>query len=86
MATFVYALCAFTSLVCALLLFRGFKRNGVRLLFWSALCFGGLFLNNALLVIDMRVAVNVDLSMWRTLPALFGVAALLYGLIWESRA
>lgn len=85
LATSVYALCALTSLACAVLLFRGFRKSGARLLFWSALCFAGLFLNNALLLVDTRFVPDVDLSVWRTLPALLGVAALLYGLVWEAR-
>jgi hypothetical protein len=28
---------------------------------------------------------TMDLSLWRTLPALAGVALLLYGLVWETR-
>lgn len=82
MATLVYALCAFTSLACAVLLLRGFARSGARLLLWSGLCFVGLFINNALLVVDARIV--FDLSVVRTLPAVFGVVLLLYGLIWES--
>jgi hypothetical protein len=85
MATLVYALCALTSLACALLLLRGYRSTGVRLLLWSGLCFGGLALNNLLLLIDKRVAPTLDLSLWRTLPALAGIALLLYGLVWETR-
>ena len=84
MASVIYALCALTSLACATLLLRGYLRSRVRLLWWSGLCFVGLFLNNALLVLDARI--TQDLSVARTLPALAGVALLLYGLIWESDA
>ena len=80
----VYALCALTSIACAVLLLRGYRRSGVRLLLWSGLCFAGLALNNVLLFIDVRV-VDVDLSLWRTIPAVAGVIVLLYGLIWETR-
>jgi hypothetical protein len=38
-----------------------------------------------MLVIDLMVATNVDLSTWRLLPSVTGVALLLYGLVWESR-
>lgn len=85
MGTVVFALCALTSAACAFLLLRGFRRSGVRLLLWSGLCFLGLALNNLLLFIDMRVVPDADLSVWRTLPAVAGLAALLYGLVWESR-
>jgi drug/metabolite transporter (DMT)-like permease len=83
-AALIYALCALTSLACATLLLRGYRRTRVRLLWWSGLCFVGLFLNNALLVVDARI--SHDLSIARTLPALAGVALLLYGMIWESDA
>ncbi|HEY0022446.1 MAG TPA: DUF5985 family protein [Longimicrobium sp.] len=85
MATLVYALCALTSLACAVLLLRGYARNRVRLLLWSGLCFTGLALNNIILLVDMRVVPDIDLSVWRTLPALAGIAILLYGLVWETR-
>ena len=85
MATVVYALCALTSLACAVLLLRGYGASRARLLLWSGLCFAGLALNNVLLLIDKRVVPSMDLSLWRTLPALAGVALLLYGLVWETR-
>jgi hypothetical protein len=82
-ASAVYALCAVTSLLVAILLARGYARTGTRFLFWAAICFAGFFLNNALLLVDVSVPAE-DLSVWRTVPALFGVTALLYGLIWET--
>lgn len=85
MTQLVYALCALTSLACAVLLLRGFFRTRVRLLLWSGLCFVGLTLNNTLLVLDENTFVT-DLSNLRTLPALAGVTLLVYGLIWDSRA
>ena len=82
----VYVLCALTSVACAGLLLRAWRRSRQRLLLWSGLCFTGLALNNVLLVIDVRVAQQTDLSFIRTLPALVGVALLLYGFIWEADA
>lgn len=84
-ANIVYILCAATAIACSVLLFRGYRQSGARLLFWSALCFIGLALNNILLIIDVRIVPNIDLSAWRVLPALAGVMLLLYGLIWETR-
>ena len=81
----VYVLCALTSLLCAVLLFRGYRASGARLLLWSGVCFAGLALNNAILFVDFRVLPELDLSLWRTLPALLGIAALLYGLVWEAK-
>jgi hypothetical protein len=85
MATLVYTLCALTSLACAVLLLRGYASSRARLLLWAGLCFAGLAANNILLLIDKRVVPTVDLSLWRSLPALAGVALLLYGLVWETR-
>ena len=84
-ATIVYALCAVTSIACAVLLLRAYASSRVRLLLWSGLCFAGLALNNVLLFIDVRVLPQTDLSVVRSLPALAGVAVLIYGLVWESR-
>ena len=86
MEAVVYVLCTATALACAALLLRGYRRSGVRLLFWSGVCFLGLSLENAILFVD-RVVVGpeTDLSLIRLSAALAGVAALLYGLIWEKR-
>lgn len=84
MATFVYALCALTSLLCAVLLARGYRASRARLLLWAALCFAGLALNNILLFIDLRVVPQVDLSALRSLPALAGLLLLIYGLVWDA--
>jgi hypothetical protein len=84
MATVIYLLCALTSLACAVLLLRGYARNRVRLLLWVGLCFVGLTLNNVLLLVDLRVVPSMDLSLWRSLPALAGLMLLIYGLVWET--
>jgi hypothetical protein len=84
MAEIVYILCALTSATCAVMLYRGYKRSGVTLLFWSCLCFLGIGLSNAILVIDLLVLPGQDLSMIRTVPALIGLLILIYGLIWET--
>ncbi len=84
MTLLIYALCAATSLTCAVLLYRGYRRTSARLLLWSALCFAGFFLNNALLIVDLNVLVARDLSVVRSLPSLLGISFLIYGLIAES--
>lgn len=84
MATVIYLLCALTALACAVLLLRGYAQSRVRLLLWVGLCFVGLTLNNVLLLIDMSVVPSVDLSLWRSLPALAGLMLLIYGLVWET--
>lgn len=85
MATVVYALCGLTSIACAVLLLRGYRTSGARLLLWAGLCFVGLAINNVLLFVDLRVVPGTDLSVWRSLPALTGLALLIYGLVWETR-
>lgn len=82
-ADIVYVLCALTSAACAVLLWRGYRQSRARLLMWSSICFMGLALNNVLLIVDVRVLPDVDLALWRTVPALIGVAALVYGLVWD---
>jgi hypothetical protein len=84
MRTFVYALCALTSLLAATLLVRSYLVTRTRLLLWSSLCFSGLALNNIVLVID-KATPDVDLSLARTVPGLIGMLLMLFGLIWESR-
>ena len=84
-ATVVYVLCAATSIICATLLVRSYRRSRVRLLLWSALCFVGLALNNVLLVVDKRVVPDIDLQILRDVSGLAAVSVLLFGLIWESR-
>ncbi len=85
MVILVYALCAITSTLCAFMLLRGYGASRARLLLWSGLCFVGFALNNILLVLDVGVFETADLSVWRTLPAVAGVALLLYGLVWDSQ-
>lgn len=84
MAEAVYVLCAATSLACAVLLLRGYRSSGARLLYWSGLCFVGLTLNNALLFVDLKVFPQTDLFLLRSLPALMGLIALIYGLICDT--
>ena len=83
-ATVVYILCALTSSLCALLLLRRYSESRVRLLFWSGLCFVGLALNNVMLIVDTRILTEIDLSIMRTVPAVVGLALLVYALVWES--
>ena len=83
MAEGVYLLCALTSIACAALLWRGYRLSRTRLLFWSSLCFIGLALNNVLLLVDLVVVPNVDLSLWRTAVGLASLMILLIGLVRE---
>lgn len=83
-ASIVYILCMLTSAACAVLLARAYVRSRERLLFWSSLCFAGLCANNAMLFADVELLPQIDLSVWRLVPALLGIAALCYGLVMEA--
>jgi hypothetical protein len=81
----LYLLAALSSVACMALLFRGYARTGARLLFWSALCFVGLSVNNVLLFFDLVVfPTQIDLRVWRLAAALVGLVFLLYAFIWEA--
>ncbi|HEX7889796.1 MAG TPA: DUF5985 family protein [Ramlibacter sp.] len=85
MAAVIYTLCALTSITCLVLLWRSWRASGARLLFWSAMCFAALSVNNVLLVIDRLVLpTEVDLGTLRLIWALAAVLLLLFGLIWEE--
>ena len=83
MAVIVYALCSITSLLCAVLLLRGYTNTRVPLLLWSGVCFVGLSLSNFLLLLGPRLPdALVD---YRALPSLTGTLLLVASLVGESR-
>jgi len=84
MAEAIYALCAITSIACAALLMRGFVRTRARILLWSSFCFAGFAVNNALLVVDLVILPQVDLSVERAVVALAGLAPLVFSMVWET--
>jgi Family of unknown function (DUF5985) len=84
-ATAVYVGCAMASLACALLLLAAYRRQRARLLLWSCVCFAWLAVNNVLLVVDLVLVDDVDLSIARVGSALIGLVTLLYGLIYDSQ-
>lgn len=73
-----------TAGLCALLLLRAYARVRQRLLLWSGLCFAGLTLSNAFVVLDLAVVPEVSFYAWRLAIAALSVLLLLYGLIFES--
>ena len=79
----VYALCAITSCICAVMLLRAYGRTRVRLLLWSGLCFACFTVNNLILVVDEELP-GPDFSLLRTVPLLIGIALLVFGLVWET--
>jgi len=79
----IYLLCVVTSLLCAWLLARAFRRTKSRLLVWCALCFALLAINNLVLAADVLLLPDVDLTLWQLLTSLAAVIVLVYGFIWE---
>lgn len=85
MASFVYLLGTIVTLVCAVLLLRGYAGSKRKLLLWSGLCFLGLTISNALLCIDLIFLPNqVNLYLWRLGTAAAAMTLLVYGLVIES--
>jgi hypothetical protein len=84
MGPIVYSLCALTCLACAFLLLRSYRETRTQLLLWSGLCFVGLTVSNALLVLDRVVFPEIDLSTARLATAFFALLLLVFGLIWDS--
>jgi hydrogenase/urease accessory protein HupE len=85
MPAVVYGLCALTSALCAVLLWRSYVARPARLLLWSSIGFVGLFLNNLLLFVDLVAAPGMELSIARHLTAAAAVTIMLFGLLWEGR-
>ena len=84
-AEVVYLLCAATSLVVAVMLLRQYRKVRTRLVFWSFICFAGLVVNNVLVYVDLVMFTGVDLSTYRSAAGAAAMAAMLYGLVWETR-
>lgn len=81
----LYILTSLTTLLCAILLLRGYARVRRRLLLWSGLCFVGLTLTNLLKIADLLIFVQTDLYTYRMASAAVAMALLIYGLVWESQ-
>jgi len=79
----VYVLCFLTSGACAWLLGRSYSRSGVRLLFWSSVCFVFLAANNLALTVDLLIYPGLDLRIARLGLALAAVVSLIWGFIWH---
>jgi hypothetical protein len=69
-----------------MLLYRGYRANRTRLLFWASLAFLLLSINNVVLYVDLVIVpVRADLFWYRTGVALAAMLLLLFGLVWETR-
>ena len=81
-----YILCTLVSLLCAVLLLRGYMRGRHRLLLWSGLCFTGLTVSSLVTFLDLVVLPDVDLYLIREAITAFSILILLFGMIWEAQA
>ena len=84
MKQLVYVMCALVSMLCAVLLLRGYFQGRHRLLLWSGLCFAGLTFANALVFIDLNMLPAMDLYPLRLIVTAVSVLILLVGLILEG--
>jgi hypothetical protein len=84
MPLLVNALGTLTAALCAGLLLRAYARVGKRLLLWCGLCFAGLTITNAVLILDLFVIPDVNLYRARLLLAVVSMFVMLYGLVFES--
>ncbi len=80
----IYLACVATSLICAYLLARAYRRGRAKLLIWSALCFALLAVNNLVVAVDVLLLPTIDLTFLRLLTSLAAVGVLLHGFIWEA--
>jgi hypothetical protein len=85
MASAVYILGSITSLICAILLLRGYIAGKRKLLLWSGLCFLGLAAANLLVFVDLIVLPQIDLYPLRLSVTAAAMVLLLIGLVWESK-
>jgi hypothetical protein len=83
-APLVYILGTVVTLLCAVMLLRAYLRVGFRLLLWSAVCFTGLTLANALVYVDLVIMPAQNLYTLRLTVGAISMAVLVFGLVWES--
>ena len=81
----LYVLSCLTTLLCAVLLLRGYFRVRRKLLLWSGLCFAVLTISNLFKIADILIFPNIDLYSYRVGSGALAMALLVYGLVWESQ-
>jgi hypothetical protein len=69
--------------LCAVLLLRAYASVRKPLLLWSGMCFAGLMIANALLVVEAWMF-DESLYTWRLAIGALSMLMLVYGLIFES--
>lgn len=73
-----------TAALCATLLLKAYVQVKKRLLLWSGLCFAGLTISSALLVVDLLLLPDYTFYRLRLIVAAASLLILVYGLIFES--
>jgi hypothetical protein len=86
MALLVYVLCLVTATACSVVLFAASRRRDAPLLWWSSMCFAGLAANDALVLLDLYVVLDVSLLMARRVVGFLAVLLMLVGLIFHKEA
>lgn len=84
MAGAAYIIGTVVTLLCAMLLARGYAHSRQRLLLWSSICFFGLTIGNALIYIDVIMLPKTDLRPLRYVTGAASMLLLVFGLIWEG--
>lgn len=80
----VNVLGALTVGLCAVLLLRAYVRVRKPLLLWCGVCFTGLTVSNAMLIVDLYVLTDSNFYRQRLLVASVSMLIMVYGLIFES--
>lgn len=85
MSSIVFSLCALASIYVAYILAKAYRERPSRILFWSAICFSGLALNNIVLFIDLvLMPTEVTFALLRNTIIVASVGSLVYGLVWDT--
>jgi len=84
METAVYTVGTLVALLCSVLLLSASRRSKKRLLLWSGLCFAGLALSNALVIVDLVLyPTSLDLYRYRLAIGAVAMLVLVFGLVWD---
>ena len=83
MAETIYVLCFLSSLAASGLLMRAYFATHQRILLWTGLGFVFICLNNLLLIVDLLVIPDTDMSPIRHVTTLVGASLIVFGLVWD---
>lgn len=84
MSTAIYCFCALTALICTVMMVRGYRLSGNKLLYWGGWTFAGLTLSNIILIFDKIIFPEAfDLLTFRLVMSALSLLPLIYGLIFD---